>query len=185
MRRIVLLSLFALLVAEGASAQRRGEIARGFARGGAGIAPGFVPGRAGFNRGRGMLPYVSGYGYALYDDGASSGYVVQQPVFLLLQPAPPPVVEPPPAPARPVVTDYKWPVAVASAPSADQPQSFGIVLKDGSTLSATTVTASDGVLHYVDPDERHMRISMRDVDRSATLKLNRERKLILYLPAPQ
>ena len=50
-------------------------------------------------------------------------------------------------------------------------------------LSATSVMAADDVLHYVDPDERHMRVSMRDVDRSATLKLNRERKLMLYLPA--
>lgn len=50
-------------------------------------------------------------------------------------------------------------------------------------LAATTVMAADDVLHYVDPDERHMRISMRVVDRDATMKLNRERKLYLYLPA--
>ena len=43
--------------------------------------------------------------------------------------------------------------------------------------------ASDDVLHIVDPDERHMRVSMSAVDRAATLKLNRERKLDLYLPA--
>ena len=55
-------------------------------------------------------------------------------------------------------------------------------MKDGSTRSATSVVADD-VLHYVDPEERHMRISMNDVDREATLKLNRERKLTLWLPA--
>jgi hypothetical protein len=62
---------------------------------------------------------------------------------------------------------------------------FAIVLKDGSTLSAEAVFASDDGLHYVDPDERHLRISMREVDRAATLKLNRARNLNLHLPATQ
>ena len=89
-----------------------------------------------------------------------------------------------------VVTDYKWPAAgAASSPSAlsttseSEPQAFAIVLKDGSTLSALTVFASDDDLHYVDPDERHLRISMSEIDRAATLKLNRARNLNLYLPA--
>jgi hypothetical protein len=93
------------------------------------------------------------------------------------------VVEPP---ARPVLTNYTWPAAArpsaAVAPEGET-QTFEIVLKDGSRLAATTVVASDDVLHYVDPDERHMRVSMSMVDRAATLKLNRERRLTLYLPA--
>ena len=80
MRRIVLLSLFALLVAGDASAQRRG-----------GIAPGFVRGGGRFNRGRVVLPYASGYGYPWYDGDASYGYVAQQPVFVLVPPPAPPV----------------------------------------------------------------------------------------------
>jgi hypothetical protein len=91
-----------------------------------------------------------------------------------------------------VITEYKWPAASAassrSAPSAtseSDPQDFAIVLKDGSTLSAVAVFASDDDLHYVDPDERHLRISMSEVDRAATLKLNRARNLDLYLPAAQ
>jgi hypothetical protein len=48
-----------------------------------------------------------------------------------------------------------------------------------------TVFASDDGLHYVDPDERHLLISMSEVDRTATLKLNRARNLDLYLPAAQ
>ena len=85
-----------------------------------------------------------------------------------------------------MVTEYKWPAAsAASSPSKSESQAFAIVLKDGSTLSALTVFSSEDGLHYVDPDERHLRISMSEVDRAATLKLNRARNLNLYLPAPQ
>jgi len=95
-----------------------------------------------------------------------------------VQPPAPPVVEPP---GHPMVTDYKWPASgKASSPSAlsttseSEPRVFGIVLKDGSTLSAVAVVTSDDGLHCVDPDQRHLRISMGEVDRAATLKLNRE-----------
>jgi len=172
MRRIVLLGLFALLVANGASAQRRGGFAPAFGRGGFGL-----------NRGRMAYPYGSGgYGYSSYDTGGYYGYL-PQPVFLIQQPPPPPVFQPPPRPAHSVIADYKWPGLASSTLPEAETQTFGIVLKDGSMLAATTVMAADDVLHYVDPDERHMRISMRDVDRAATMKLNRERKLNLYLPA--
>jgi hypothetical protein len=59
-------------------------------------------------------------------------------------------------------------------------------MKDGSVRSAKAVVvlASDGILQYVDPDERHVRISVSDIDREATKKLNSERKLTLWLPAP-
>ena len=113
---------------------------------------------------------------------------LQQP-SLLIQPPAPPVVQPP---VHPVVKNYNWPAPGApsslSAPSTaseTEPETFAIVLKDGSTLSAVTVFASDDGLHFVDPDERHLRISMSEVDRAATLKLNRARNLNLYLPAAQ
>lgn len=199
MRRIVLVSLVALLVT-GASAQGRGGGARGVAHGGIAFRPAFTGGH-GYSslpgsRGYGRLPYGygylgGGYGYG-YSDGDTSPYDAggytfspQQGYF---EPSPPlpsaiPVA---PKPAHPVLTNYTWPVAPApSAAVAPEPeaQTFGIVLKDGSTLAATTIVATDDVLHYVDPDERHMRVSMSAVDRAATLKLNRERKLTLYLPA--
>jgi hypothetical protein len=89
-----------------------------------------------------------------------------------------------------VITEYKWPAeGAASSPSAAsttsgaEPQAFAIVLKNGSTLSAVSVFSSADGLHYVDPDARHMRISMTEVDRAATLKLNRARNLDMYLPA--
>ncbi|MGB6745443.1 MAG: hypothetical protein WBE38_17485 [Terracidiphilus sp.] len=184
MRRTILLSLFALLavsVANDACAQRRGGAGPGFARGG-----------HGFSRARAVSPNGFGYAYLPYDSGA--GYTdarepdvfVQQPP-VPVQPPAPPVVRPP---GQAVITEYKWPAAdLASSTAAFsatyQPQAFVLVLKDGSTLSAVTVFASDDGLHYVDPDERHLCISMSEVDRAATLKLNRARNLDLYLPAAQ
>jgi hypothetical protein len=192
--RIVLVSLLALLVT-GAPAQGRGGGMRGGGgHGGIAFRPAFSGGHgyARVPRGRGRLPYGYGYGYLGGGDGygyaggdyapndAGAGYAyAPQPVFVM-QPPPPPVIEPP---ARPVLTNYTWPAPSGTTVPEGQPQTFGIVLKDGSTLMATTVVASDDVLHYVDPDERHMRVSMSAVDRAATLKLNRGRKLVLYLPA--
>jgi hypothetical protein len=159
-----------------------------------------------------MSPHGFGYSYlpsdspGSYDSGADYLYApqpvspqsvlpqpaffVQQPLLLVQrQPPAPRVVAPP---RHPVITEYKWPAARAasslsarSRTSGSEPQAFAIVLKDGSTLSAVSVFSSDDGLHYVDPDERHLRISMSEVDRAATLKLNRARNLDLYLPAPQ
>jgi hypothetical protein len=172
MRRIILLSLLALLVMSDAHAQHRGGIGLGFARGGVGVRN-----PAGFNRARFVTPYSSGYGFLSYDAGAPYMYSTQP--LVLIQPPAPAIVQEPPREVHPVTIDYKR----ASATSEDELQSFGIVLKDGSTLSATTIVASGDVLHYVDPEERFMRVSMSQVDREATLKLNRERKLTLHLPA--
>lgn len=186
MRRTILLGLFALLavsVANDAWAQRRGGAGRGFARGG-----------YGFSRARAVSPFGFGYAYLPYDSGGAYGYA-SQPVFfdqqppLFVEPPPPPVVQ---VPVHPVVKNYEWPAAgaassrtAASTTSESEPQTFAIVLKDGSTLSAVSVFASDDGLHFVDPDERHLLISMSEVDRAATLKLNRARNLNLYLPAAQ
>jgi len=159
MRRTILLSLFVLLAvstANHACAQRRGGAGHGFARG-----------SYGFSRGRAVSPYGFGYAYLPsdygYDSAAAYAYT-PQPILFVQQP--PLVIQPP-------------------AQHAAEPQFFAIVRKDGSTLSALTVFASDDGLHYVDPDERHLRISMSEIDRAATLKLNRARNLNLYLPAPQ
>ncbi len=199
MRRTILLSLFTLLAvsaANDACAQRRGGAAPGFARGGFGLsrARAVSPFGFGFSRARAVSPYGFGYPYLPFDSDAAYDYAPQPVLFvqqppLSVEPAAPPVVEPP---AHPVVTDYKWPASgAASSPSAlsitseSEPQVFAIVLKDGSTLSAVTVVASDDGLHCVDPDERHLRISMSQVDRAATLKLNHARNLNLHLPAAQ
>lgn len=191
MRRTILLGLFALLAliaAKDACAQRRG-----------GAGPGFGRGGHVFSRARALSPYGFGYPYLPYDSGAEYPYAVQpalpqpalfvQQPLMYFQPPAPPAVAPP---VHPVITEYKWPAAgAASSASArsrtsdSEPQAFALVLKDGSTLSAVSVFSLDDGLHYVDPNERHLRISMSEVDRAATLKLNRARNLNLYLPAPQ
>ncbi len=191
MRRTILFSLFALLAlsaANDARAQRRGGARSAFVRGG-----------YAHSRARAVSRNGVGYAYLPYDSGDAYDYApqyapqpalfVQQPlIYVQPQPPAPPVVEPP---GHPAFTEYTWPAAdAASSPSAhstasESEQPFAIVLKDGSTLSAVAVFASDDGLHYVDPDERHLRISMSEVDRAATLKLNRARNLNLHLPAPE
>jgi hypothetical protein len=186
MRQTILFGLFALLAvsaANDACAQRRGGGGAGFARGGYGLS-----------HGRAGAPYGFGYAYLPYDYDYGAGYTYAPPPVVVVQ-QPPAMVQAPAPPAsvptgHPVMTEYKWTAAdlaaSASAPSTNsETPDFAIVLKDGSTLSAVTVFASDDGLHYVDPDERHERISMSQVDRAATLKLNRARNLNLYLPAAQ
>jgi len=199
MRRTILLSLFALIAvgaANDACAQRRGGAGSGFAQRRGGVMSGFARRRFGFSRARAASSYGLGYPYLPYDSGAgyedaSQPAPLDQPPLFVQPPAPPapPVVG---ATGHDVILEYKWPAAdAASSPSAhsttseSEPQAFAIVLKDGSTLSAVTVFVSDDGLHYVDPDERHLRISMSEVDRAATLKLNRARNLNLHLPATQ
>ena len=191
MRRTILLSLFTLLALSAASdacAQHRGGAGSGVAR------RGFVRSRARATSPRGSgyasLPYGSGDAndYGLQDYAPQPAPFDQPPPPFVQQPAPP-VVAPP---GHTVITEYKWPAAgegsSASAHSkASEPESppIAIVLKDGSTLSAVAVFASDDGLHYVDSDERHLRISMSEVDRAATLKLNRARNVNVYLPSAQ
>jgi hypothetical protein len=186
MRRTILFSFIALLAvsaANDACAQRRGGGGAGFARRG-----------NGFSRARAVSPF--GYGYADMPYDSSAGYDYAPQPALLVQEPPPLVQAAAPAVVPPVghavITEYTWPAVKAasshsahSTSSEPEPQPFGIVLKNGSTLSAVAVFASDDGLHYVDPDARPMRISMSEVDRAATLKLNQARNLDLYLPAAQ
>jgi hypothetical protein len=193
MRRTILFSLIALLAvsaANDACAQRRGGGGSGFARRGNGFSR--------VNRARAVSP--GGYGYANmpYDSGDAYDYAPQYaPQPALLAQEPPPFVQPPapavvPPTGHAVIEEYTWPATKAASSSAahstsseSESQAFGIVLKNGSTLSAVSVFATDDGLHYVDPDAKHMRISMSQVDRAATLKLNQARNLDLYLPAAQ
>ncbi len=161
-----------------------------------GARPGFPGRRFVLRRARAVSPYGFGYPYLPYDAGAAyiddsqPGPFDQQPLFV--QPPAPPAPPTVGATGHPVILEYNWPAEnTASSPSAhsttsdSEPQAFAIVLKDGSTLSAVSIFASDDGLHYVDPDERHLLISMSAIDRPATLKVNRARNLNLYLPAVQ
>lgn len=161
--------------------------------------------RRGFagNRVRVISPYGYSYGYLpddtglLYDTGpayvspdatAYSGPEPTQVVEVEPSPATGPQPAPPAAEAQQhaVIKEYKWPAAELAPSQASAPrQIFAIVLKDGATLSAVSVYASNDALHFVDPDARHLRVAMTDVDRTATLNLNRSRNLNLYLPAAE
>ncbi len=198
MRRTILLCLFALIAvsaANDACAQHRGGAGAGFAQRRGGAGSGVARRRFGFSRARAGSPYGFGYPYLPYDSGdayedAPQPVIDQRPLFVQPPaPPPPPVVG---ATGNAVILEYRWPAAGAtsspfahSTTSESEPQAFAIVLKNGSTLSAVTVFASDDGLHYVDPDERHLLISMSTIDRPATLKLNRARNLNLHLPAVQ
>jgi len=172
MRRIFLMGLIAVAVAGDASAQHRGGFAGGVGRSGAGM-----------HRARTFMARGFGSGYLPYETDDSYAYGPQS--VVRVQPPSPPVIESPPPEVHPVVKGYAWDAAATAAPDASETQRFGIVLRNGTTLSAVMVVTSGDQLQYVDEDERHLRVEMSEVDRPATLKLNRERKLMLHLPASE
>jgi hypothetical protein len=181
MRRIVALVVFAFCIGS-VNAQHRGGAIRGF---------GFRHNTSGsvypYGFGSAWLPpdWPLNNGYLPNVAGNYTGYLPQPIVVVQQAPPPPPVVEPP-REVHSVIIDFPPPSTAAPAPPEGEPQRFGIVMKDGSVRSAKAVVvlASDGLLQYIDPDERHVRISVSDIDRQATRKLNSERKLTLWLPAP-
>jgi hypothetical protein len=183
MRRAILLTLSAFLAASAAqlvNAQRHGGTGFGSVRSGHGSNGG----RTARAYGYAFLPYDYGYSNApYYSDAALANPSQPSLVTPQLQPA---AVEPPAPEVHPVIKDYKWPAA-STAPSSSSASSeaFTLLLKNGSALSAEMVFASDDGLHYVDPEGRHLRIAMGEIDRAATLKLNHDRNLNLHLPAAQ
>ena len=113
-----------------------------------------------------------GYGYEGYALAPSVVVVPQPPLYVLLPPEPS-------APPKSEIHEYQRPAA------ADQEQAFAIVLRDGSVHSAVAVTVQDNALYYVEPDGGHRLVSLDALDREATGRLNRERKLRLQLPPAQ
>jgi hypothetical protein len=170
---------------------------RGASRGARILGPG--SGRRGFrsgfpNRRRygTYAPYfpVSGYDYyAPYDsfygsDIAANGYPEEYPPtgnVVIVQGGPGEGTQPAqPAPVSPVIHEYNFtgePAHVAgSAPT------FTILLKDGSTRSATAGWVQGGKLHYLDLESRQMVLSPEVIDRTATERANAEKSLRLDLP---
>jgi hypothetical protein len=152
-----------------------------------GIRSGFPAMRAGEPRHffPGAFPWFAGdygYGYGSYGyEGYAPGpsvVIVQQPPFYVLQPPAPSV------PPQPEIHEYQQPAA-ASAPKTVDERVFAIVLKDGTVHSAAAVTVQRNALYYVEPDGGHRLVSLDALDREATGRLNRERKLRLQLPPAQ
>ena len=89
---------------------------------------------------------------------------------------------------RPEIRDYKepGPATAATPPTAEaEGATFVIALDNGSHHSANAVWVQNGVLHYIDSEDRHHQVPLKAVDRELTRKLNRDRKLNLWLPAAQ
>lgn len=122
--------------------------------------------------------FLDDYGYSY------SGYAPPPNVVVVQQPPPLYVLVPlaPSVPPKPEIHEYQQPGA--AEPPVDEQTAFAIVLKDGSVHSAVAVTVQASALHYVEPDGGHRLVSLDAVDREATRRMNRERKLQLQLPPP-
>jgi len=81
-------------------------------------------------------------------------------------------------PVTPQIREYP---ATAVPPSGTEPATFAIMLKDGSSYSATAVMVQGKELQIVDPDGGHRRIPLDAIDRDATRRRNAERNLRLQL----
>jgi hypothetical protein len=131
------------------------------------------PAQPGF-RSAGFYSLPGGYG--------GYGYAPSNNVVVIQQPPPYVVVEAPPVPAAPVqatVREYKESAATQPTEPVVENPSFGIVFKDGSVRDAIAVSVQDGTVHFVDPNGDHRQARVDAVDRDATKRLNRERKLDL------
>jgi hypothetical protein len=56
-------------------------------------------------------------------------------------------------------------------------------MKDGTTHPAILVWVQNGVLHFIDPSGKTVKVPVSTLDRNATERLNREKNLELHLPA--
>ena len=138
-------------------------------------------------RGYGFGGYgLGGYGFGGYGFGGYDyGNVPPAQNVVVVSPPPPAYAiapERPPETATMVIHEYQpVPGALTQALEGDQP-TFAIVLKDSTTLSASAVIVQNDALHIVDQDGAHQRVSLDRIDREATKRVNRERKLQLQLP---
>lgn len=116
--------------------------------------------------------------------GDDFGYPPASNITIMEQPLPQAIVQQAPRETvRAEIREYKLTATAEPVPAEEQP-AFALVMKDGSVQSAVAVSAQDEVLHYVDPDGQHWRVPLDTVDREATRRVNRERKLELHLPPP-
>ena len=81
-----------------------------------------------------------------------------------------------PAPREPVAKP------TGSLVREDKPNIYLIALKDGTVRQAIGYWSKNGALHFVTPAASVQQISLNDLDRDATAKLNADRKLDFDLP---
>jgi hypothetical protein len=119
------------------------------------------------------LPYYPAAAYSYPAESAPGG------VTIIQQFAAPPA---PLAAEQPAVTPQIREYPTPAAPSSESASAtFAIVLKNGSTLSATAATVQGSALQIVDPDGQHRRVPLDSIDREATRRRNAERNLRLQL----
>ena len=117
-----------------------------------------------------------------YAIGPDNGYSPQPNVVVVQPPlAPQGNIQEPPREVHLIIHEYPQP-GLTTARANGEPQTFGIVLKDGSTRPATAVLVNDNMLKYVDPEGQNLQVSLDAVDRDATRKLNRQKNLNFWLP---
>lgn len=124
-------------------------------------------------------PYDTGYGYQ-----PESARPAQPTVIVIPQPVPTPTsYAQPPRAGQTIVEEYGPPApAIAQPSTTGVSTTFGIVLKNGTKIEAIGAVVNDGLLKYADPDQRNREVALSEVDREATLKVNRDRGLNLWLP---
>jgi len=147
-------------------------------------SPGFAGGY-----GRIAVPQP-GYGigaypiYPVLGGGYAANPAVQN--FVVLQTAPPPaVIEV--APPKPIQSTLWEAPGLKSGeqPASEEPRTYSIALKDGSTVSAAAVWVQDSAVHYMDADGGHKQVPLEAIDREITRRLNRAQNLVLRLPPPR
>ena len=140
-----------------------------------------------FGFGRRFFPSSAFFtsGFPLFLGGFEYGYPPASNIIIMEEPPPPQVIvqQVPRETVRAEIHEYR-PTAPTETVSGEEQPAFTIVLRDGSMRPAVAVSVQDDVLHYVDPDGEHRRLPLDTVDREATRRVNRERKLELRLPSP-
>jgi hypothetical protein len=142
------------------------------------------PGFSGFDPRFGSLGFSGFGGFPLLPvlaDGYGAGgerVIVLQPIQMPYQPPRKPEI------AHPTMHEYKESAETTSAPAptGGQQPAFTLAMKDGTTHPAILVWVQNGVLHYVDPSGKTVKVPLSTLDRDATQRLNREKNLELHLP---
>ena len=89
--------------------------------------------------------------------------------------------EVPPAPVNSRLKEYNWPEPVKT-PEAGKPEYFVLVLRDGSTRSASALWVQGDEIHYIDARGGHESVPVAALDRDATVDRNRESGIRIFLP---
>jgi hypothetical protein len=169
----------------------RGGGSIGGFRGGSGVGSGFrggggfVGSRGGFGRGgyyggfRYGRSYYGGFGFGL---GVYAPWYYYPPAY---DPAPPVIVYQNPSytpdpPPRPVLRDYAENAPPARAPG--EQVVYLIAFQDGSIQAAFAYWVDGNTLHYVSTRREQREAPLESIDRTLTLRLNRERRVDVQLP---